>query len=95
LGNFVKERFKQEIHTLYKFAAFHREFRRLETQLAKEKRVSADGLNRAYENSIQTELQDNILFYLSDGKTPCVKGEALTVEHVRERTEHILEGFDY
>src|SRR5882672_729103 len=91
LGKFVNEKSRQEIHTLDDFAAFHREFRRL----AKEKRVSADGLNRAYEKSIHPVLQDKILFYLSDEKTPCVKGEAFEVEHVREGAEHILEGFDH
>ena len=45
--------------------------------------------------SIHPELQDKILFYLSDEKTPCVKGEAFTVEYVREGAEHILEGFDH
>jgi len=27
---------------------------------------------------------DNFLFYLSDEKTPCIKGEAFMVEYVRE-----------
>ena len=44
------------------FTAFHQEFRRLANRLSKEKRVSADGLNRAYEKSIHPELQDKILF---------------------------------
>jgi len=52
LDNFVKKKSSQEIHSLDKYATFHRELRRLATQLAKEKRVSADGLNRAYERSI-------------------------------------------
>src|SRR5882724_7848520 len=56
LGKFVNEKSKQEIHTLDEFAAFHWEFRRLATRLAKEKRVSADGLNRAYEKSIHPDL---------------------------------------
>src|SRR5882672_8440195 len=95
LGKFVDEKSRQEIHTLDDFAAFHREFRRLANQLAKEKRVSADGLNRLYEKSIHPILWDKILFYLSDEKTPCVKGEAFEVEHVREGAKHILEGFDH
>src|SRR5882672_10458036 len=95
LGTFVDEKSQQEIHTLDDFATFHREFRRLVNWLAKEKRVSADGLNRAYEKSIHPILWDKILFYLSDQKTPCVKGEAFEVEHVREGAEHILEGFDH
>src|SRR5882724_7734666 len=95
LGRFVDEKAKQEIHTLDEFAAFYREFRRLATRLAKEKRVSANGLNRAYKKSIHPDLRDKILFYLSDEKTPCVKGEAFAVEHVREGAEHILEGFDH
>src|SRR5882672_7732863 len=33
--------------------------------------------------------------FISDEKTPCVKGEAFEVEHVREGDEHILEGFDH
>src|SRR5882724_5226492 len=74
---------------------FHREFRRLENRLTKEKRVSADGLNKAYEKSIHPELQDKILFYLSDEKTPCIKGETFVVKYVREGEEHILEGFDH
>jgi len=56
LGRFVDEKAKQEIHTLDGFTAFHREFRRLATRLAKEKRVSADGLNGAYEKSIHADL---------------------------------------
>src|SRR5882724_1630808 len=64
LGRFVDEKANQEIHTLDKFTAFHREFRRLATRLAKDKRVSADGLNRAYKKSIHPDLRDKILFYL-------------------------------
>src|SRR5882672_10798672 len=45
--------------------------------------------------SIHPDLRDKILFYLSDEKTPCVKGEAFSVEQVREGAEHILEGFDH
>jgi len=44
LGNFVNEKSKQEIHTLDEFATCHWEFRRLATQLAKEKRVNANSL---------------------------------------------------
>src|SRR5882672_9228039 len=95
LGLFVNEKSKQEIHTLDEYAAFHREFRRLATQLAKEKQVGVDGLNRAYKMSIHPDLRENILFYLSDEKTPCVKGEEFSVEQVREGAEHILEGFDH
>jgi len=79
---------------LDEFAVFHQEFRRLETQLAKEKRVSADGLNRSYVKTINPELWDKILFYFLDEKTPCIKGEAFSVKYVREGAEHILEGFD-
>src|SRR5882724_3147751 len=61
LGRFVDKKAKQEIHTLDEFAAFHQEFRRLATRLAKEKRVSADGINRAYEKSIHPDLRDKIL----------------------------------
>jgi len=64
LGRFISEKSKQEIHTFHDFAMFHWEFRRLATRLSKKKRVSADGLNRAYEKSIHPELQDKILFYL-------------------------------
>jgi len=92
-GRFINEISKQEIHTLDYFATFHQEFRRLATRL--EKRVSVDGLNKAYKKSIHPKLQDKILFYFSDEKTPCVKGEAFTVEYVREGAEHILEGFDH
>src|SRR5467141_4765325 len=95
LGKFVDEKSWQEIHTLDDFATFHREFRRLANRLAKEKRVSADRLNRAYEKSIHPILWEKILFYLLDEKTPCVKGEAFEVKHVREGAEHILEGFDH
>src|SRR5882724_11027723 len=95
LGKFVDEKCQHEIHTLDGFTAFHREFRRLANRLTKEKRVSAEGLNRAYEKSIHPELWDKILFYLSDEKTPCVKGEPFAVEYVREGAEHILEGFDH
>src|SRR5882672_7089285 len=95
LGKFIDEKSQQEIHTLDEFAAFHREFRRLVNQLAKEKRVSANRLNRAYEKSIHPILWDKILFYLSDKKTPCVKGEAFEVEHVREGAQHILEEFNH
>jgi len=63
--------------------------------LAKEKRVSANGLNRAYERSIHPDLQDKILYYLLDEKTPCIKGEAFAIKHIREGAEHILEGFDH
>src|SRR5882724_7409637 len=94
LGNFVDEKCQHEIHTLDEFTAFLWEFRRLANRLTKEKRVSANDLNRAYEKSIHPEFQDKILFYLSDEKTPCVKGEAFMVEYVREGAEHILEGFD-
>src|SRR5882724_4888130 len=94
LGRFVEEKAKQEIHTLDEFAAFHQEFRRLATRLAEEKRVSTNGLNRAYEKSIHPDLRDKILFYLSDEKTPCIKGEAFVVKYVREGAEHILEGFN-
>jgi len=52
LDIFVKKKSNQEIHTLNEYDTFHREFRRLATQLAKEKRFSADSLNRAYERSI-------------------------------------------
>src|SRR5882672_6975423 len=45
--------------------------------------------------SIHPDLWDKILFYLSDEKTPCVKGEAFSVEQVQEGAEHILEGFDH
>src|SRR5882672_8127782 len=45
--------------------------------------------------SIHPDLRDKILFYLSDEKTPCVKGEAFSVEQVREGAKHILEGFDH
>src|SRR5882672_181426 len=45
--------------------------------------------------SIHPDLWDKILFYLSDEKTPCVKGEAFSVEQVREGAEHILEGFNH
>ena len=38
LDIFVEEKSEQEIHTLAEYATFHREFRRLATQLAKEKR---------------------------------------------------------
>src|SRR5882672_10670055 len=65
-GKFIDEKSWKEIHTLDKFAAFHREFRRLENRLAKEKMVSADGLNRAYKKSIHPILWDKIIFYLSD-----------------------------
>src|SRR5882672_1193490 len=41
------------------------------------------------------DLQDKILFYLSDEKTPCVKGKAFSVEQVWEGAEHILEGFNH
>src|SRR5882724_7832212 len=95
LGKFVDEKCQHEIHTLDEFATFHWEFRRLANRLTKEKRVSADGLNRAYKKSIHPELWDKILFYLSDEKTPCVKGEPFAVEYVREGAEHILEGFDH
>jgi len=95
LGIFIDEKSKQEIHTLDDFTAFHWEFRRLETRLAKEKRVSANGLNRVYKKSIHPELWEKILLYLSDEKTPCVKEEAFAVEYVREGAEHILEGFDH
>src|SRR5882724_4964044 len=61
LGRFVDKKCQYEIHTLDEFAAFHREFRRLANRLTKEKRVSADGLNRAYEKSIHPELRDKIL----------------------------------
>ena len=61
LGRFIDEKSKQ-IYTLDDFAKFHQEFRRLATWLAKEKRVSANSLNRAYEKSIHPELQDKILF---------------------------------
>jgi len=56
LGKFVDEKSKQEINTLDEFATFNWEFRRLATWLAKEKRVSANGLDRAYEKSIHPEL---------------------------------------
>ena len=95
LGKFVDEKFQHEIHTLNEFAVFHREFRRLENRLTKEERVSADGLNRAYEKSIHPDLWDKILFYLLDEKTPCVTREAFMVKYVREGAEHILEGFDH
>src|SRR5882724_8054597 len=95
LGKFVDEKCQHEIHTLDEFAVFHQEFRRLANRLTKEKRVSADGHNRAYEKSIHPELQDKILLYLSDQKTPCIKREAFVVEYVREGAEHILEGFDH
>jgi len=70
---------------------FHWEFRRLANRLTKEKRVSADGLNRALKKAFILSSGDKILFYLSDEKTPCVKGEAFVVEYVREGAEHILE----
>jgi len=89
LGRFIDEKSKQELHTLDDFAIFHWEFRRLATRLAKEKRVSADGLNRTFKKSIHPELWDKILFYLSDEKTLCVKGEAFVVKYVREGAEHI------
>jgi len=95
LGSFIDEKSKQEINALDEFTAFHQEFRRLATRLAKEKRVSANSLNRAYEKSIHPELQDKILFYLLDEKTPCIKGEAFVVKYVREGAKHILEGFDH
>src|SRR5882672_8783886 len=95
LSLFVDEKSKQEIHTLDKYAAFHREFRRLATQLAKEKCIGVDSLNRAYKMSIHPDLRDKILFYLLDEKTPCVKGEAFSVKQVWEGAEHILEGFDH
>jgi len=57
--------------------------------LAKEKRFIANGINRAYERSIHPDLQDNILYYLSDEKTPCIKGEAFAIEHIREGAKHI------
>jgi len=56
LGRFINKKSKQEIHTLDEFAMFHWEFRRLATRVAKEKRVSANSLNRAYEKSIHPEL---------------------------------------
>jgi len=56
LGRFIDKKSKQEIHILDEFTMFHQEFRRLATRLAKEKRVSADGLNRAYEKIIHPEL---------------------------------------
>jgi len=56
LDIFVEKKSNQEIHTLDKYATFHREFRRLATRLAKEKRVSVDGLNREYERCIHPEL---------------------------------------
>jgi len=95
LGKFVDEKCQHEIHTLDEFTAFHQEFRRLANRLTKEKRVNANGLNRAYEKSIHPELRDKILSYLSDEKTPCIKGEAFAVEYVREGAEHILEDFDH
>jgi len=61
LGHFVNEKSKQEIHILDKYVAFHREFRRLATWLAKEKQVGVDGLNRAYNMSIHPDLWDKIL----------------------------------
>src|SRR5467141_3819396 len=45
--------------------------------------------------SIHPDLQDKILFYISDEKTPCVKGEAFSVKQVWEGAEHILEGFNH
>ena len=41
--------------------------------MAKEKRVSADGLNRAYVRSIHPDLWNKILYYLSDEKTPYIR----------------------
>jgi len=62
---------KQKIHTLDEFTAFHREFRGLATWLAKEKRVNADGLKRAYEESMHPKLQDKIFLYLRQKDTLC------------------------
>jgi len=58
--------------------------------LAKEKRVSANGLSREYKRSIHPDLHDKILFHLSDEKNLFVKGEAFAVEHVREGAKHTL-----
>ena len=74
---FVEEKSKQEIHTLDEYANVHREFRRLTTQLAKEKIFSANGLNRVYKRSIHPDLWDKILFYLSNEKNPLHQGRGI------------------
>jgi len=48
--------------------------------------IQCNGLNKAYERSIHPDLWDKILYYLSDEKTPCIKGEAICIEHVRGRS---------
>src|SRR5882724_2074870 len=95
LGKFVDKKCQHEIHTLDEFALFHQEFRRLANRLTKEKRVSADGLNRAYEKSIHPELQDKSCSIYWTKRHLGIKGEASAVEYVREGAEHILEGFDH
>jgi len=47
LEDFSEEKSKQEIHTLNNYALFHREFRRLATCLAKEKKIPDFCLNKA------------------------------------------------
>jgi len=95
LEAFSEEKSKQEIHTLNNYALFHREFRRLATCQAKEKKILDFCLNKPYENSIHPDLCDEILFYLHDKKTPHERGEAFEVKQVREAAKHILAGFNY
>src|SRR5882724_4038699 len=95
LDIFTEEKSKQEILTLYDYALFHREFRRLATRLEKEKNIPDFCLNKAYESSIHPDLRDKILFYLHDKKTLHERGKAFEVKQVREAAEHILSGFNY
>src|SRR5882724_11883261 len=95
LDVFSEEKSKLEILTLDDYALFHREFRRLEKCLEKEKNILDFCLNKAYESSIHPDLREKILFYLHNEKTLHERGEAFKVKQVREAAEHILSGFDY
>ena len=74
LDIFVKKKSNWEIHTLDEYATFHKEFRRLATQLAKEKRVSADGLNRALKGA-STLIYGTRFYITSQMKIPLVSRE--------------------
>jgi len=67
----------------------------LATCLAKENKILDFCLYKAYENSINPDLHDKILFYLHNEKTPHERGKVFKVNQVREAAEHIMAGFDY
>src|SRR5882672_4913161 len=94
LGKFTDEKSQQEIQTLDDLLPFTRSLGDWRIDWLR-KRGSVPMDSTGCMRKASTLSYGTKFCFISDEKTPCVKGEAFEVEHVREGDEHILEGFDH